>query len=170
MFADSEFAGVELGNNVMNVKNDFTARKLGEEGREHFEVWNRMHMNQLIRVPHVPPRQKESGSEKEQHQFNEIGELPAFVPLPTLNPKHTDTANHLLDVLVRTAEGYDLDFIPARDQRLRVAADAIIVLIKSIHRHAYPHGSKLLSSEAIARSTRCFSNSVEGNNDTPSSG
>jgi hypothetical protein len=103
MFANFKFAGVELGNNVVNVENDFAACQLGNKGGEHFEVRNRMYVHQLVRVPQVPPRQKKSGSEKEEEQSKHIRQSSAFISFPTLYPKYLHASNYLLNTLMRAA-------------------------------------------------------------------
>jgi hypothetical protein len=84
----------------------------------------------LIRVPKVPPRQENGGSEKEEEQSRDIGQSPPFVPFPALNTKNPDAPNKILTTLMRPPKGYDLYDIPSRGQGLRVPANAVIILIK----------------------------------------
>jgi hypothetical protein len=113
LFARGEFAGVELGQNVVNIKDYGSAAKLGEQCAEDHEVRNGVDVKKIVALAQVVCGDLDGSAEKELRDAPGIGELIFFVEDASLQAMNVDAVEDFLGGLVRTAQGENVDMITA---------------------------------------------------------
>ena len=119
----------ELGARLVHVRDDPASEELRERGGEHEEVGHRVHLDHRVRAADVPRGERCGGQHEERRVVEHVAELARLAELAR-ERAHGDAVDHLAALAVRAAHVDQLDVVAGAHERLRLAADGQLVVVR----------------------------------------
>ena len=139
--AHAELGGVELGDDVVDVQDDLGPAQLGNQGRKHFEVRNRMDVHQVVGLVQLLARHFKQRSEEEPNDAPQVSELAPLVLFSVLDAQNPHAVDHLFTRLAFATQDDGVDLCPVLSQGFGITHDAAIGLVEGVGQHARPQGA-----------------------------